>query len=88
MQINGHLITFLVSLILNVLLNTNCEPTDSVTNIKCQPNIICHSLLKNDWGIIDLQYFNYCHSPSDFSSKSQSSMTTFYHKLLTREGRV
>ena len=34
------------------------------------------------------QYGNYCHSQStSLSSKFQSSMTIFYHKLLTREGR-
>jgi hypothetical protein len=27
-------------------------------------------------------------SLSDFSSKFQSSMTIFHHKLLTREGRI
>ena len=25
-------------------LNTNCKPQYSVTNTKCSPNIICHSL--------------------------------------------
>ena len=40
------------------------------------------------WGITDLQCCNYCHLPSNFSSKLQSSMTIFHHKLLTREVRV
>ena len=39
-------------------------------------------------GVIDTQCCNYCHLPSDFSSKFQSSMTIFHHKLMTREGRV
>ena len=39
-------------------------------------------------GIIDLYCCDYCHLPSEFSSKFQSSMTIFQHKLLTREGRV
>ena len=37
---------------------------------------------------IDLQCCNYCHLPSDFLSKFQSSMTIFHYKLVTREGRV
>ena len=40
------------------------------------------------WGTIHLQCCNYCPLRSNFSSKFQSSMTTFHHKLLTREGRV
>ena len=38
--------------------------------------------------IINLQCCNYCHLSSDFSSKFQSYMTIFHHKLLTRGGRV
>jgi hypothetical protein len=40
------------------------------------------------WMIIDLQCCSYSHLPSDFPSKFHSSMTTFHHKLLTREGTV
>ena len=36
----------LVSPILFVLLDTRCELRGSVTHSKCQPNNICHSLLK------------------------------------------
>ena len=82
-----HWIWYLVSPILIVLLNANCKLWCSVTNVKCSPNIICHSLYVV-LGIIDLWCCNYYHLPSDFSSKFQSSMTMFYHKLLTREGRV
>ena len=39
-------------------------------------------------GITDLQCCNYCHLPSDYSSKFQSYMTIFHHKLLTRVGGV
>ena len=39
-------------------------------------------------GIIDLQSCKKLSVPSGFSSKVQSSMTTFHHKLLTIEGRV
>ena len=78
---------FLASPILIVLLNTNCEPRCSVTNTKCEPNIICQSL-QISRGIVDLQCCNYCHFPIDFSSKFQSSMTIFLHKLMTIEGRV
>jgi hypothetical protein len=46
------------------------------------------SFLVNFWGIIDSQCCNYYHLPSDFSSKFQSFMTIFHHKLLTREVRV
>jgi hypothetical protein len=38
------------------------------------------------WGMIDLHYCNYCHLLSGSSSKFQSSMITFHHKL--KEGRV
>ena len=37
-----------------------------------------------DYRFIVLQY---CHLPSDFSSKIQSSITIFHHKLLTTKGR-
>ena len=40
------------------------------------------------WGIIDIQWCNYWHLPSEFSSKFKSSMTIFRHKLMTGEGRV
>ena len=33
---------------------------------------------------MDLQCCNYCHVPSDFSSRFQSSMTIYLHKLLAR----
>ena len=36
---------YLVSLILVVLLKTNCMHGYSVTDIECEPNIICHSLV-------------------------------------------
>jgi hypothetical protein len=39
-------------------------------------------------GIIDLQWCNYYHLPSDLSSKIQSLVTICHHKLLTREGRI
>ena len=39
-------------------------------------------------GLIDLPCCNYCHLPSDFSSKFQSSRTIFHHKLLTRDDIV
>ena len=58
--------------------NSNCKLRYSVTTTKCQPNIICRSC----------HYCNYCHLPSDFSSKLQLLMTIFHHKLLTREGRI
>ena len=52
------------------------------------PTFFCHSL-QRFWGMIDLQCCNYCHLPSDnVSSRFQSSMTIFQHKLLIREGRV
>ena len=35
-----------------------------------------------------LTVLQYCHLLSDFSSKFQSSVTIFHHKLLTRGGRV
>ena len=38
--------------------------------------------------IIDLHCCNYRVLLSDLSSKFQSSMTMYHHKLLTREGRV
>ena len=44
--------------------------------------------LVNVLGDYEFTCYNYYHSPSEFSSKIQSSMTTFDHKLLTREGRV
>ena len=40
------------------------------------------------WGILDLQCCNYCHLPNNVSSKFQSNMTIFHHRLPTREGRV
>ena len=43
-----------------------------------EPNIICHSLLKN-LGIINLQCNSYCHIRSDSSCKLQSSMTIFHY---------
>ena len=46
------------------------------------------SFLVDFGGVIDLQCCNYCHLPNDFSSKFQSTMTIFHHKLLTREGMV
>ena len=45
-------------------------------------------LVKKSWEIIDLQCCNYCHLLGKCSSKFQSSMTIFHHKLRTREGRV
>ena len=39
------------------------------------------------WGGLDLQYCDYCHLPSDSSSKFPSSTVIFHHKLLTRECR-
>ena len=44
--------------------------------------------VKRNWGFVNLQCCNYCYLPSDVSSKLQSPMTIFHHKLLTREGRV
>ena len=85
-KLQPHSIWYLVSPMLVVLLNTNCKPRYSVTNTKCQPYIICHSL-QILWGIVDLQCCNYCHLPSKFLSKFQSSVTIFHHKLLRREGR-
>ena len=38
------------------------------------------------FGIIDLQYHNYCHTSNDVSPKFQSSMTIYHHKLMTVEG--
>ena len=51
--------------------------------------LIQHYLLffVHSFKIIDLQCCNYRHLPSNFSTKLQSSMTIFHHKLLTREGR-
>ena len=46
------------------------------------------SFLVSFWRILDGQWSNWCHLPSDFSSNFQSSLTIFCHKLLTREGRV
>ena len=40
------------------------------------------------WWIIDLHYHKYYHLLSNISSKFQSSMTIFHHKLLTREGII
>jgi hypothetical protein len=54
------------------ILFVNCPY--SVTNTKCEPNIICHSLKKN-LGIIDLQCCNYCHLHNNFPSKFILSMT-------------
>ena len=82
-----HKISYLVAPILIALFNTNCKPQYSVTNPNCKLNIICHSLLTFG-GITNLQCCNYCHLPGDLSSKFQSSMTIFHHKLLAREGRV
>jgi hypothetical protein len=39
-------------------------------------------------GIIIFKCCNYCHLPSDFASKFQSSRTIFIHKLLIREDRI
>ena len=43
----------------------DCKPRCSVTNTKCYPNNICHSLYIF-WGIVDLQYCNCYHLLSDF----------------------
>ena len=55
-----------------------------ITNV----NSTLLSFLVSFLGVIDLQCCNYCHLPSDFASKLQSSMTISHHKLLTREGSV
>ena len=71
-----------------VLLNTNYKPRCSVVpTLHVNPTLFvipCIFLGR----IIDLYCCNYCHLPSDFPSKSQSSMTIFHHKLMAREGRV
>ena len=75
-----------MSPILVVLLNTNCKSWCSVINTNFHPTSFitpCKS-----WGIEVLHCCNYCHLPSDFSFKFESSMTIFHHKLLTRKGRV
>ena len=60
------------------------------------------NLLMNKWTNIDMDdgwvhplaqmppslVNNYCHLSSDFSSRFQSSIAIFHHKLLTREGMV
>ena len=68
------------------LLKTDYKPWYSVTTLNINPTllVICCKFS----GIIDLQCCNYCHLPSDFSFKFQSSMTIFHPKLLTREGWV
>ena len=53
-----HLILYLVSPILFVLLDTNCKSPCIVTNTKCKPHIICHSLSnRKRMDIIDLQCY-------------------------------
>ena len=47
----------------------------------------CLSFLVKYRGTTYLQCCNYYHLPSNFSSKCQSPLTIFCHKLLTREGR-
>ena len=64
--------------------DTNCKALCSVTTL----NVIPYVFGGRGGGIIDLQWCNYYHLPSDFSSNFQSSMTIFHRKLLTREGRV
>ena len=92
-----HWIWHLVSQILVVLLNTNCKPRYSVTDTKCEPDIICHTLFIYllflfIWGVvvvIGLQCCNYCHFPSGiFHPNFNHPWPIFHHKLLTREGQV
>ena len=57
------------------ILIVNCPC--GVTNTKCKPNIICHSLYKNS-GITDFNVAITNHLLNDFSSKFQCSMTIFH----------
>ena len=66
--------------ILIILLNTNCRSRYSVTNTKCYPNIICHSLYFFFQGIA--QCCNYYHLPSNYSFNFGSSMTTFPSQVV------
>ena len=79
-----HWIWHLVSPILIVLLNTNCGIVSLTLNVNPTLFVIPY----NFGGIIILECCNSCHLPSGFSSKFQSSMTIFHHKLMRREGRV
>ena len=67
--------------------NSNCKLWYSVSpTLNVNPTLF---VIPCNFGrFIDLQCCDYCHLPSDFSSKFQSSMTIFHHKLLTREGKV
>ncbi len=49
-----HFILYLVSPIMFVLLNTNCNRLGSVTKTKCTPNIVCHSLQNNKKALYNL----------------------------------
>ena len=69
------------------LLNTNCK-RDIVTPTLMLTQQFLSFLVNWGGGVIGLQCCNYYHLPSDSSSKFQSSVTIFHHKVLRREGRV
>jgi hypothetical protein len=80
----GHFLPNDKKNLIDAMQNETKQTITSTPNVDPTLFVIPCNLL----GGLDLQCCNYYHLPNYFTSKFQSCMTMFHHKLLIREGRV